>query len=289
SDRVMSRAGSPARASASRRASPVPPSMRTRRGTIMPSREWTHAGATGKWLAIVGIGEDGVEGLNPAARDLVAGAEFVFGGRRHLDLAGSLIAGEARPWPTPFDSAMAEVLGLRGRRVCVLASGDPFHFGVGTTLARRVDAAEMLVLPGPSAFSLAAARLGWALQDVETVSLHGRAVERILPLLHPGRRVIALTSDGEGPREIAALMTRQGFGASRIHVMEALGGAREKVSAFQAEDIGEHAFDPLNVVAVEVAATGEARILPLGTGLADDLFAHDGQITKREIRAVTLS
>src|SRR5690606_26481098 len=98
-----------------------------------------------------------------------------------------------------------------------------------------------------------------------------------------------LTSDGEGPREIAALMTRQGFGASRIHVMEALGGAREKVSAFQAEDIGEHAFDPLNVVAVEVAATGEARILPLGTGLADDLFAHDGQITKREIRAVTLS
>ncbi|MFC6491260.1 precorrin-6y C5,15-methyltransferase (decarboxylating) subunit CbiE, partial [Nitratireductor sp. GCM10026969] len=255
----------------------------------MPSREWTPAGATEKWLVIVGIGEDGADGLSPKARDLIAQAEFVFGGRRHLDLAGSLIGGEARPWPVPFDSAMTEVLGLRGRRVCVLASGDPLHFGVGATLARHVDAAEMQVVPAPSAFSLAAARLGWALQEVETVSLHGRAVERILPLLHPGRHVIALTSDGDGPKAVAALLRRNGFGAARMHILEALGGPRENVSTFTAGELGKRAFDPLNVVAVEVREAAGARVLPLGPGLADDLFDHDGQITKREIRAVTLS
>ncbi|WP_274424613.1 precorrin-6y C5,15-methyltransferase (decarboxylating) subunit CbiE [Chelativorans sp. YIM 93263] len=255
----------------------------------MPSREWTHADATGKWLALVGIGEDGSDGLSPDARALVAGAEFVFGGRRHLDLARALIEGETRPWPAPFDSAMKDVLSLRGRRVCVLASGDPFYYGVGATLARHVDSSEMLVLPAPSAFSLAAAWLGWALQEVETVSLHGRPVEHILPLLHPGRHIIALTSDGEGPRTVATLMARKGFGASRIHVLEALGGSRETVSTFRAEEVGERTFDPLNVVAIEVEVAEDARILPLAPGLSDDLFEHDGQITKREIRALTLS
>jgi precorrin-6B C5,15-methyltransferase / cobalt-precorrin-6B C5,C15-methyltransferase len=250
----------------------------------MPSREGTDASATGKWLAVVGIGEDGAEGLGPLARRLVEEAEFVFGGKRHLDLAGGLIRGEARPWPMPFDSAMEAVLRLRGRRVCVLASGDPFHFGVGATLARRVDAGEMLVVPAPSAFSLAASRLGWALQEVETVSLHGRPVELVLPLLHPGRRIIALTSDGERPRAVAELLVRKGFGASLIHVLEALGGAREQVSNFTAETMGEVAFDPLN----EVSAAKDAQIVPLA-GLSDASFEHDGQITKREIRAVTLS
>ncbi|WP_159588660.1 precorrin-6y C5,15-methyltransferase (decarboxylating) subunit CbiE [Chelativorans xinjiangense] len=255
----------------------------------MPSREGTALGATGKWLAIVGIGEDGAEGLSPAARQLVAEAEFVFGGRRHLDLGRELIRGEARPWPVPFDSAMTDIVRLRGRRVCVLASGDPFHFGVGATLARHIEAAEMQVVPAPSAFSLAASRLGWALQDVETVSLHGRPVELILPLLHPGRRIIALTSDGDGPKAVAALLAREGFGTSRIHVLEALGGRQERSGIFLAEAMGDASFNPLNVVAIEVSGSEDARVLPLSAGLPDAAFEHDGQITKHKVRALTLS
>ena len=255
----------------------------------MASREGTAASATEKWLSIVGIGEDGENGLSPLARRAISGAEFVFGGRRHLDLAAGLIRGEARPWPLPFDPTMKEVLSLRGHKVCVLASGDPFHFGVGATLARHVDMSEIQVLPAPSAFSLAAARLGWPLQEVETVSLHGRPIELILPLFHPGRRVLALTSDGDGPRAVAALLAQNGFGRSRVYVLEALGGPQERITAFTAKDMGDTAFHSLNVLAIEVAATEDARILPLCAGLPDALFEHDGQITKREIRAMTLS
>ncbi|WP_040677218.1 bifunctional cobalt-precorrin-7 (C(5))-methyltransferase/cobalt-precorrin-6B (C(15))-methyltransferase [Nitratireductor pacificus] len=244
---------------------------------------------TRPWLTIVGIGEDGVAGLSSAARDAVGDAEFVFGGHRHLALAEALIAGERCPWPSPFEKAIDAIEALHGRRVCVLASGDPFQFGVGATLARRIDAGEMRVLSAPSAFSLAAARLGWPLQAVETVSLHGRPIAPIRPLLHPSCRILALTSDGKAPAAIAALMTEAGFGGSRFHVLEALGGPRESHAAFTAGTVGDRRFDDLNVIAIEVVAAPQARVLPLGTGLDDALFEHDGQITKPEVRAVTLA
>ena len=159
-----------------------------------------------RWLSIVGIGEDGVEGLSAVARGLVAGADIVFGGARHLALAAPLIRGEAKPWPSPFSRGVEEVLAARGRNVCVLASGDPFFYGVGSVLANHVAPDETLVVPAPSSFSLAAARLGWALPDIALVSLHGRALERIRPHLHPGARVLALTSDSEGPEALARLL-----------------------------------------------------------------------------------
>ena len=242
-----------------------------------------------RWLAIVGIGEDGAEGLSPIARGLVSGAKIVFGGKRHLALAGALVHGEARAWPSPFEHGVAEVLAARGKRVCVLASGDPFHYGVGAVLARHVDPAEMLVLPAPSAFSLAAGRLGWALADCVLVSLHGRARDLIRPHQQPGARVLALTADGAGPSALARLLAETGFGDSRITVLEALGGPRARVRSAPAAtfDLGE--IDPLNVVAVEVVASPDARVIARTAGLADELFEHDGQITKREIRAVTLS
>ncbi|RWQ38987.1 MAG: precorrin-6y C5,15-methyltransferase (decarboxylating) subunit CbiE [Mesorhizobium sp.] len=244
---------------------------------------------TPKWLTIVGIGEDGVAGLGDEAKRLIAEAEFVFGGTRHLALVGSLAKGEARAWPTPFDTEMRDVLALAGKKVCVLASGDPFFHGVGVTLTRKVAVDEMRVIPAPSAMSLAAARLGWALQDVETISLHGRSLDLIRPLLHPGTRILALTSDGDAPAAIARLLTELDFGASRLTILEASGGPNEKLRSARADAFDLEMINPLNVLAIEVDSTPEARVLPLTSGLADHLFEHDGQITKREIRAITLS
>jgi len=245
--------------------------------------------AAPRWLSIVGIGEDGVEGLSPVARGLIEAAEIVFGGRRHLGLAAPLIRGAARPWPSPFDGAPEEVMRHRGRQVCVLASGDPFQYGVGAVLARHIDAREMIAVPAPSAFSLAAARLGWSLPQTVLLSLHGRTLDLIRPHLQPGAHILALTSDGEGPVALAKVLTECGFGASRLTVLEALGGPRERVRATAANTYDFGTVDALNTLAIEVAAAPDARVLALTAGLSESLFEHDGQITKREIRAVTLS
>ena len=245
--------------------------------------------ASFRWLSIVGIGEDGIDGLSTAARELVQRAEIVFGGRRHLALAAPLIRGAARPWPSPFEGAVKEVLEHRGRAVCVLASGDPYLYGIGCLLARHVDPREVQALPAPSAFSLAAARLGWALADTAQLSLHARALDLVRPHLQPGARVLALTSDGQAPAALARLLTSAGFGASRLTVLEALGGPRERIRSTSAAQLDLDCIDDLNVVAIEVAAHPTARVIARAVGLSDALFEHDGQITKREIRAITLS
>jgi precorrin-6Y C5,15-methyltransferase (decarboxylating) len=242
-----------------------------------------------RWLSIVGIGEDGVEGLSPVGRGLIGSAEIVFGGRRHLSLAAPLIRGASRLWPIPFDGAASDVLQHRGRQVCVLASGDPFHYGVGAVLSRHIGAREMNVVPAPSAFSLAAARLGWSLPETTLLSLHGRELDSVRPHLQPGARMLALTSDGQGPAALAKLLTNIGFGSSKLTILEALGGSRERIRATTANAFDFGTVDPLNTVAVEVTATPGARILARAAGLSDALFEHDGQITKREVRAVTLS
>jgi precorrin-6B C5,15-methyltransferase / cobalt-precorrin-6B C5,C15-methyltransferase len=262
--------------------------MRTR---FMPLPEAIQhdTAASPRWLSIVGIGEDGVDGLSATARGLIGAAEIVFGGRRHLTLAAPLIRGAARPWPSPFDGAADEVLNHRGRQICVLASGDPFHYGVGAVLARRIDAREMIVVPAPSAFSLAAARLGWSLPQTVLLSVHGRALDLVRPHLQPGARILALTSDGEEPRALAQILRHSGFGASRLTVLEALGGPRERVRATTAADFDLGAVDALNTLAIEVEAAPDARVIARAPGLSDALFEHDGQITKREVRAIMLS
>jgi precorrin-6Y C5,15-methyltransferase (decarboxylating) len=245
--------------------------------------------ASSRWLSIVGIGEDGIDGLSAVARGLISSAQIVFGGARHLALAAPLIRGEARPWPSPFARGIEDVLAARGRQVCVLASGDPFCYGVGSTLANHVSADETLAVPAPSSFSLAAARLGWALPDIALVSLHGRALDRIRPHLHQGARVLALTSDSDGPAALARLLADTGFGGSRLTVLEALGGPKERVRSSAAAGFDLRDIAELNVVALEVEAAPGARTLAFTPGLADDLYEHDGQITMREIRSVTLS
>ncbi|AFL53915.1 precorrin-6Y C5,15-methyltransferase (decarboxylating) [Sinorhizobium fredii] len=241
------------------------------------------------WLTVIGIGEDGVAGLGDEAKRLIATAPVVFGGVRHIELAASLIQGDSEVWQSPFEKSVEAIVSRRGSPVVVLASGDPFLYGVGATLARRIDVAEMRTIPAPSAFSLAASRLGWALQEAATVSLHGRSLDLIRPQLQPGARIVALTSDENGPKALAELLSESGFGQSRLTVLEALGGGRERVSRHIAASFALEKAHSLNVCALEVFADAGARILPLAGGRDDALFEHDGQITKREVRALTLS
>ena len=242
-----------------------------------------------RWLSIIGIGEDGVEGLSAVARRLIKSAELVVGGARHLELAGDLICGRPLAWPSPMSDAFGEIRRYRGRSVVVLASGDPFHFGVGKQLAALFPADEFVCLPQPSAFSLAAARMGWSLQDVALVTLHGRALEGIIRYLQPGARILALSWDGATPAKLAKLLDARRMGQSRIAVLEAMAGPRERVRHATASNFDIKDIVALNTIAVEVIAEPEATIINLAPGLDDALFEHDGQLTKREVRAVTLS
>ncbi|MGO9719476.1 MAG: precorrin-6y C5,15-methyltransferase (decarboxylating) subunit CbiE [Methylocella sp.] len=242
----------------------------------------------GKWLSLIGIGEDGAEALSPAARILLAQAQLIVGGARHLALAGPLAA-KTMTWPSPMAAAIPEILALRGSPVCVLASGDPFFYGAGSLLSAHVRPEEMQCLPAPSAFSLAAARLNWSLQECCLVSLHGREFERIIPALQPHAKILCLSWDETTPPRLAKLLCEKGLGPSRIIVMEAMGGPRERLYESTAQAFGVEGIDPLNLVAIEIAATAQSQILPVASGLADSWFETDGQLTKREVRAVALS
>ena len=254
----------------------------------MASRKAAAPVASRKWLSIVGIGEDGAAGLGEAARRAIAEAEIIVGGPRHLALVASLGSAEAVAWPTPFDPELAALRAMVGRRVCVLASGDPFLYGVGATIARRFSPDEYAVFPAPSAFALAAARLGWPLQSIETVSLHGRPLSLLRPLLQPGRRVLALTPDDRGPASIADYLKAIGFGKSILTIMERLGGPDERIRSCRAAEFALEGIARLNLVGIEVEAGRDAAPLPLTPGLPDEAFEHDGQITKRDMRAITL-
>jgi precorrin-6B C5,15-methyltransferase / cobalt-precorrin-6B C5,C15-methyltransferase len=241
-----------------------------------------------RWLGLVGIGEDGIDGLVPAARELIAQAEFVVGGKRHLALAGALKA-ETMTWPSPIENALDAIEARRGRSICVLASGDPFFFGIGAMLMRRFTADEMTSIPASSAFALAASRLGWSQQNCALLTLHGRPLEAIIPHLQRGARILALSWDDATPAKLAALLTARGMGRSRLTICEAMGGPSERIRTAKAQDFALDNVAALNTIALEVAAEHGARVLPRAPGLPDEWFEHDGQITKREIRAMTLS
>lgn len=231
------------------------------------------------WLTIIGLGEDGPAGLSPASRDALAAAEVVFGGPRHLALAGV----QGRPWSVPFDTA--PVLAERGRRVAVLVSGDPFWFGAGGSLVPHLVPGEWVSHPAPSTFAQAANRLGWRLEEVLCLGLHAAPLARLAPVLGRNVRAICLLRDGAAVGDLAAYLTETGFGGSTLVVLEALGGPRERVrqTTAQAMDLTDIAAP----VAVAIDAVGAGN--PRASGLPDALFQHDGQITKRPVRALTLS
>jgi precorrin-6Y C5,15-methyltransferase (decarboxylating) len=240
------------------------------------------------WLAVIGIGEDGWSGLSEAAKVLVAGAELIVGGARHLALIPASDA-ERLVWKSPLADTLPLVAARRGHRVAVLASGDPLCYGVGALLARNFAPAEMIVLPRPSAFSLAAARLKWPLDDCVTLSLHGRPLERLRLHLAPSARILALTADGAAPAQIAALLTAGGWGESPITVLEHLDGPDERHLSATAATWQEPRCADLNLVAIDCRASTEAKPLARRAGLPDDAFRHDGQITKQTVRAATLA
>ncbi|MFI7063480.1 precorrin-6y C5,15-methyltransferase (decarboxylating) subunit CbiE [Kribbella sp. NPDC050124] len=235
-------------------------------------------------VTVVGIGADGWEGLSPAAQSAVVAADVLMGSTRQL----GLVPGdgfERVAWPSPLSEALPGLLSeYQGRRVCVLASGDPTFHGIGTTLTRLLGADAVRVIPHPSSVSLACARLGWPQDEVQVVSLVNQPVERLHPHLQPGRRLLILSRDAQTPAQVAELLTDRGFASSTFTVLEQLGGPAERIRTELSGDV-----DALNVIGVLCQADAGAPLLPTVPGLPDDAYESDGQLTKREVRAVTLS
>jgi precorrin-6Y C5,15-methyltransferase (decarboxylating) len=239
------------------------------------------------WLTVVGIGEDGFKGLGKNARHALLRASRIIGGQRQLDLLPVCIRGERQLWPRPF--SLEPVLALRGEPVCLLASGDPMFFGVGASLARKLPNDEMLILPAPSSCSLAAARMGWPLQDVVTLSVVARPIAALNAQLFSGVRLLVLSNNSKSPAAIATLLRERGFGASRLTVLEHLGGAAERRIEGVANDWNNPVIADLNLIAIECIAEPNTPRLSRLAGLPDSAFQHDGQLTKRDVRAITLA
>ncbi|MCP4379965.1 MAG: precorrin-6y C5,15-methyltransferase (decarboxylating) subunit CbiE [Hyphomicrobiales bacterium] len=240
------------------------------------------------WLSIVGLGEDGLHGLDVDARALIERAEVLVGGKRHLAMVPE-DGRERLTWTTPIGSLIEVIVARRGARVCILATGDPMAYGIGVTLARRVAKEEMIVVPRPSAFSLAAARLTWALSEVDCLTLHGRPLELIHPNVQPDAKLLLLSEDRRTPAKVAELLTERDYGGSVMTVLEHMGGGRERIiegtaAAWSCDDLAD-----LNTIAVTCVASPDAALLSRSPGLPDSAFHSDGLLTKQEVRAATLA
>ncbi len=240
------------------------------------------------WLTVVGLGADGPEGLPPASRALIESAEILVGGERHLGLVANGPC-EKIAWEFPLDTTMETIAANRGKRVVVLATGDPMAYGIGSTLARHFAPEDMAILPAPSAFSLAAARLAWALDRCVCLTLHGRPLDLLAYHAQPGARLLILSHDGSTPAKVAARLTELGYGPSRVTVLENMGATDEARHDASAEAWPAIEVADLNTIAVECIAGPGAQVYSHAPGLPDDAFLHDGQLTKRIVRAATLA
>jgi precorrin-6Y C5,15-methyltransferase (decarboxylating) len=245
-----------------------------------------------KWLSVIGIGEDGLSGLSATARSLIDAAEILVGGDRHLAMLSESPNDQRSRivWRSPIEETIQQIIDYRGKSVCVLASGDPLWFGIGTTLLKRIPIEEVLIIPAISTFNLICARLGWTINEVETLSLCGRPVSLLQAYIYPNAKLLILSSGKETPKLVANILCDRHFSNSKITILEHLNGKNEQIiSTFanQLEDLPE--FADLNAIAVECIPNPEVKILSRMVGLPDDAYHHDGQLTKREIRAITLS
>jgi len=239
------------------------------------------------WLHIVGIGEDGMAGLTAATRAVVEAAEVIVGGDRHHVLSGAVTT-RRLSWPSPFSDLVDQLKALRGQRVVVLATGDPLWFSVGARIGRSIDPGEIVYHPQVGAFQMAAARMGWSMADLETLTVHGRPVEQMIAFIQPDQRLLILTTGAATPTQIAQFLDARGFGQSRMTVFANMGGP-EEVRFDGVAQSWAHVVPAFNTLAVECIAAPDAALLPRVPGLSDDLFQHDGTMTKQEVRAVTLA
>ncbi|WP_433533535.1 precorrin-6y C5,15-methyltransferase (decarboxylating) subunit CbiE [Micromonospora sp. CA-263727] len=241
-------------------------------------------------VSVVGIGADGWAGLGESGRRALQDAQVVLGGQRHLDLLPATVPAQRVPWPTPLLPALPDLLAAQaGRRLCVLASGDPMWFGIGAHLVRLLGPGQVRVITHPSAIALACARMGWPVERVTVRSAVGRDLDGIRRDLVPGRLLLVLSPDAATPAAVARLLTDAGYGASEMTVLAALGGDGERRVDGWARNWSAEPGDPLNVVALRVAAEPGTRVLATVPGLPDDAFDHDGALTKREARALALA
>jgi len=242
-----------------------------------------------KWLSIVGIGEDGLQGLSQIAYSLIAQAEVVVGGDRHLAMLPTDDQRQKIIWTSPISASVEEIIRRRGQSICVLASGDPMCYGIGVTLTRRIPVSEVTIIPAPSAFSLACARLGWSLTEVETLSLNGRPLSLLQSYIYPGARLLILSEGKDTPAVVAEALTNRGYGSSKITVLERMGGSQERIVEGTAASWSETELAALNAIAVNCTADPGVIPLPRLPGLPDNAYHHDGQLTKQEVRAITLA
>ena len=240
------------------------------------------------WITILGIGDDGLAGISAAARAAVATAELLVGGDRHQAMVQETPA-ERLTWAEGLPKTMDVIEGWRGRRVVVLATGDPMWYGGGANLGRRFDPADMTVIPVPGAFSLAASRMVWSLADTQTLTVHGRPLDSLNLAIAPNMRLLVLSQHGHTPAQVAALLVDRGFGPSAISVLEHLGGPNERRIDGFAETWSHSSCADLNTLAIECRPGPAAQIYPQAPGLPDEVFESDGQLTKREARAVTIA
>lgn len=245
------------------------------------------------WITVLGLGEDGLAGLTREARAAFDAAEVLIGGERHLALAPSRTPERLTPerltWRTPLKDTMEDIKRRRGKRVVVLASGDPMMFGVGATLARHFRPDELSIIPTVGAFGLAAARLAWSLPDAALLTLHGRKLDILNAHVAPGARLLILSEDGATPQQVARALVARGYPGSAMTVFEHMGGPRERRIDGDAASWPHQRVADLNTIAVACVAGPGAVILPRAPGLPDQLFQHDGQMTKREVRAATIA
>ncbi len=244
---------------------------------------------TEKWLSIIGIGEDGLQGLSAIALSVIAQAKVIVGGDRHLAMLPSDDQREKIIWASPIATSVEEIIKRRGESICVLASGDPMCYGIGVTLTRRIPISEITIIPAPSTFSLACARLGWSLTEVETLSLNARPSSLLQSYIYPGAKLLILSQGKDTPAVVAQILTNRGYGGSKITVLERMGGVHERIVEGMAAFWSETEIAALNAMAVDCIADAGVIPLPRLPGLPDNAYHHDGQLTKREVRAITLA
>ena len=250
---------------------------------------------TKKWLYVIGIGEDGWDDLSADSRELLYKSKIVIGGERHLKMIPGDWEGERIIWASPIREAVTKILDWRpselgsGKKVAVMASGDPLCYGIAAKLLRHLPIEEIWIKPALSTFSLICSRVGWSLPDIETLTIHGRPLEMLHTFVQPGAKLLVLNEDEGSPKQAAELLAARGFGKSQITVLEHLGGSKERQFSGQADSWNHPDGAALNAMAIECIAGTRANVLARIPGLPDDAFLHDGQLTKREIRAATLS